>query len=232
MPHTEKLSREKTSANWRKIRFSWRKLSQIAHCWYQKMPNFAYKTFTNSHKSSKFTKVFSLKSFLLHGMHSDLTQAQPMCTSQLVSNVVMMTTYTCNTSSLLVLDFPAFLEWVCHKCLTIVLKLEGYSPPSQVLQLWNKCCSVISLVVSCFWSWPKDQDLDHQTLILVQQSVVWTQDCQEYITSRKYSSWVVSRYTVCTLTSHPANVHLSNVVRSSDHHTKLFSYTSKIFHLY
>ena len=53
MPHTGKLSREKTSANWWKIRFSWRKLSQIARCWYQKMP-----TFTNSHKTSKFTKVF------------------------------------------------------------------------------------------------------------------------------------------------------------------------------
>ena len=111
MPHTGKLSWEKTSANWWKIRFLRRKLSQIARCWYQKMPNVAYKTFTNSHKNSKFTKVFSLKSFPLNGMR------------------------------LCIIPINAAL-----------------------------------LVVSCFWSWPKDQDLDHHTLILVQQSVVWTQD--------------------------------------------------------
>ena len=100
----------------------WRKLSQIALCWYQKMPSFAYKTFTNSHKNSNSQKFSAI-------WHALWPHAQPMCTSRPVSNVVMMTTYTWNTSSLLVLDFPAFLEWVCHKCLTIVLKLEGYSPP-------------------------------------------------------------------------------------------------------
>ena len=31
-------------------------------------PNFAEGTFTNSHKAARFTKVFSLKSFLLYGM--------------------------------------------------------------------------------------------------------------------------------------------------------------------
>ena len=30
-------------------------------------PNFAETTFVNSHKTSKFPKVFSLKSFLLYG---------------------------------------------------------------------------------------------------------------------------------------------------------------------
>ena len=34
-------------------------------------PNFAEKTFTNTYKTSNFTKVFSLESFPLHGTHKD-----------------------------------------------------------------------------------------------------------------------------------------------------------------
>ena len=34
-------------------------------------PNFAEKTFKNSHKTVKFVKVFSLKSFPLYGNHTE-----------------------------------------------------------------------------------------------------------------------------------------------------------------
>ena len=54
-----------------KIRFSLRKLSWIAHFCRAKechAQNFAEKTFAYSHKTTKFTKVFSLESFLLYGI--------------------------------------------------------------------------------------------------------------------------------------------------------------------
>ena len=64
IPYSRKLSREKTFANWwknQKNRFSRRKLSRIARLCRAKdatPPNFAEKTFTNSHKTTKFTKVW------------------------------------------------------------------------------------------------------------------------------------------------------------------------------
>ena len=64
LPYSGKLLREKTFANWRKIRFSRRKLSQIAQFCCAKgchAPNFAEETFVYSHKTAKFAK----KSFLL-----------------------------------------------------------------------------------------------------------------------------------------------------------------------
>ena len=39
-------------------------------------PNFAEKTFTNSHKIAKFTKVFSLESFPLYGIKLFLSLTQ------------------------------------------------------------------------------------------------------------------------------------------------------------
>ena len=61
---------EKTFMNWWKIRFSRRKLSQIA-CFCSTKgatpPNFAEETFVNSHKTMKFVKVLSLESFPLYG---------------------------------------------------------------------------------------------------------------------------------------------------------------------
>ena len=54
-----------------KSRFSQRKLSRIAHFCSAKgrhTPNFTEKTFTYNHKTTKFAKVFSLKSFPLYGM--------------------------------------------------------------------------------------------------------------------------------------------------------------------
>ena len=56
-----KILREKTS---RIGDFLWRKLLQIAHFCHAKRrhtPNFAEKTFANSHKTVKFTKVSSSK---------------------------------------------------------------------------------------------------------------------------------------------------------------------------
>ena len=39
IPYSRKLSRDKTFMNWRKIRFLWKKFSQIAHwCHHQKTP--------------------------------------------------------------------------------------------------------------------------------------------------------------------------------------------------
>ena len=71
VPYSGKLLREKTFANWWKIHFSQRKRSRIApfscangcHA-----PKFREITFTNSHKTTKFAKVFSLESFPLYGM--------------------------------------------------------------------------------------------------------------------------------------------------------------------
>ena len=63
--------RKKTFANWWKIWFMERKLSQVAWFCCAKeclAPNFAEKTFANSHKAMKFTKVFSFKGFPLYGM--------------------------------------------------------------------------------------------------------------------------------------------------------------------
>ena len=60
------------------MRFSWRKLSQIARFCLAKRchtPNFAEKTFTYSHKTAKFVEVFSLKSFLLYGVLSGRVSA-------------------------------------------------------------------------------------------------------------------------------------------------------------
>ena len=65
LPYTGKLSRELV-----KIWFSWRKLSRIARFCSTKgrhALNFAEKTFAYSHKTEKFTKVFSLESFLWYG---------------------------------------------------------------------------------------------------------------------------------------------------------------------
>ena len=56
-----------------KIRFSRRKLSQIAQFCSTKgrhATNFAGKTFAYSHKTAKFTKVFSLESLPLHGTNT------------------------------------------------------------------------------------------------------------------------------------------------------------------
>ena len=55
-----------------KIRFSWRKLQRIVRFCHAKghhIPNFAEKTFAYSHKTAKFTKVFSLESFPLYGRY-------------------------------------------------------------------------------------------------------------------------------------------------------------------
>jgi len=38
------------------------------------LPNFAKKLFTNSHKTLKFAKVFSLKSFPLYGIRTENVQ--------------------------------------------------------------------------------------------------------------------------------------------------------------
>ena len=54
LPYRGKLSRKKTFTNWWKIRYSWKKLSQINHSCHTKghhAPKFAEKTFTNSHKT-------------------------------------------------------------------------------------------------------------------------------------------------------------------------------------
>ena len=62
--------RERTFANWSKIRFSQRSFCGLLAFAAPKdtMPqNFAEKTFTNSHTTTKFAKVFSLESFPLYG---------------------------------------------------------------------------------------------------------------------------------------------------------------------
>ena len=61
--------RGKTFVNGWKIRFAERNISWVARwCRCQKTHtlNFAEKTFANSYKTSKFVKVFSLKSFPLY----------------------------------------------------------------------------------------------------------------------------------------------------------------------
>ena len=71
VPYSGKLSREKTFMNWWKIRFSQTKLLRIVRLCRAKefhAPNFREKTFANSHKTAKFAKVFSFKSFLLYGI--------------------------------------------------------------------------------------------------------------------------------------------------------------------
>ena len=57
-----KLFREKTFANWWKIRFSRRKPSRIAR-FCRATPNFAEKTFVNSHKTAKLAQKFSPSKF-------------------------------------------------------------------------------------------------------------------------------------------------------------------------
>ena len=69
IPYSRKLSKEKTFANWWTMQFLLRKFSRIARFCHAKghhTPNFAEKNFVYSHKTAKFTKVFSLESFLLY----------------------------------------------------------------------------------------------------------------------------------------------------------------------
>ena len=86
IPYSGKLLREKTFTNWWKIWFLRRKLSQIARFCSPKghhAPNFAEKTFAYSHKTAKFTKVFSLESLLLYGTNARYTWiAHMMCDVQ------------------------------------------------------------------------------------------------------------------------------------------------------
>ena len=65
VPCSGKLSRERTFANWWKIQFSQRKLSQITHFCCTKEPH----SHKNSHKTTKFAKVFFLESFVLYVSH-------------------------------------------------------------------------------------------------------------------------------------------------------------------
>ena len=61
--------REKTFANWWRIRNLWRKLSWIAsvanYVWVW-LPIFMEKTFVDGSKTLKFAEIFSLESFLLY----------------------------------------------------------------------------------------------------------------------------------------------------------------------
>ena len=71
IPYSRKLLRKKTFTNWWNLRFSQRKRSQIAHFSHAKghhAPKFHGETFTSSHKTVKFVKVFSLQSFLLNSI--------------------------------------------------------------------------------------------------------------------------------------------------------------------
>ena len=73
VPYSGKLSQEKTFVNW------WtfcrenfhRLLAGAANCTTEghHASKLVEKTFTNSHETSKFAKVFSLESFLLHQYH-------------------------------------------------------------------------------------------------------------------------------------------------------------------
>ena len=67
MPYSGKLLQEKS---WWKKFFWWRNLHLIAQWCHQKTPAFKFcgKTFANSHKTAKLTKVFSLKSFPPYGI--------------------------------------------------------------------------------------------------------------------------------------------------------------------
>ena len=69
IPYSGKLSREKTFADWRKYDIrgeNFRGLLAFAAPKDATPPNFAEKTFANSHKTAKSAKVFSLESFPLY----------------------------------------------------------------------------------------------------------------------------------------------------------------------
>ena len=61
-PYSGKLLREK-------MRYSWS--AHLSRTKEYHVPNFAKKTFTNNHKTTKFAKVFSLESFPLYGIVRD-----------------------------------------------------------------------------------------------------------------------------------------------------------------
>ena len=65
LPYSGNLSREKTFVNWWKITFH----RENFHGLFAGCPQISWeKTFANSHKTSKFAKVFSLESFPLYGI--------------------------------------------------------------------------------------------------------------------------------------------------------------------
>ena len=69
IPYSVKLSREKLSRIGDKYDLCGKKLSPIGRMCRAKgatPPNFAEKTFANSHKTAKFAKVFSLESFPIY----------------------------------------------------------------------------------------------------------------------------------------------------------------------
>ena len=81
IPYSGKLSRVKTFANWWKYNFCGENFRRLLACAAPKVathPNFAEKTFANSHKTAKFMKVFSLESFPLYGMVSSLWECVKM----------------------------------------------------------------------------------------------------------------------------------------------------------
>ena len=63
-------------------------LAQVATC-----PSFAEKIFANSHKTSKFAKVFSLESFLLYGIsHGDRYLHLSFTTEPLLAMCILLCT--------------------------------------------------------------------------------------------------------------------------------------------
>ena len=96
LPYSGELSRKKTFANWWKIRFSQRRLVDCSLVLPKDTtpPNFMEKSFMNSHKTLKFAKVFSLKSFPLYGILQSGTVIHVTAIEMDHNNCVMLTTFS------------------------------------------------------------------------------------------------------------------------------------------
>ena len=88
--YSGKLSREKTFADWWKYDFRGENFRGLLT--FATPPNFTEKTFTNSHKTTKSSKVFSLESFPLYGrkiLHLLLLHTFCLCYSDHISQVFL-----------------------------------------------------------------------------------------------------------------------------------------------
>ena len=128
----------KTFANWWKIRFFAEKW--IACWWYQRMPH--PQNFMNSNKISKFTQVFSLKSYPLVSLHV-LSE-----TVESASRAVKDPSYSC----LLIARFPSRTGYLIGN-LFLVSQSSLYKPHLHI----NNTCRWLSMItVTMYDLWTKN----------------------------------------------------------------------------
>ena len=141
IPYGGKLLREKTFTDWGKIRFL--RIARFCSAKGVTPPNFSEKTFTNSHKTTKFTKVFSLESFPLYSRRRFFSTS---CTNTASFPLV----YTNGLLSCDCYHFEFVIRTHCFRSLCKLLCLLLADGVGLLCLLSANCITVTSLL--CLWS--------------------------------------------------------------------------------